>query len=242
MPLPPQRDPLVELRLTGCLVISLLIFTACILPFMLVDLMSTALQNLHLSSSTAMLVLIGIVFGSVINLPIAHYPLDHEVEAPIFEPIAGWEMLPQYHRMRQEMIVAVNVGGCVIPVLLGIRMMRFIADGGSDAIKVAVVGMIVNTLICYRMAQPVPNLGIRLPFFLPALVALTLTWFGLPDAAMRPYHAPVAFVIGITGPLVGADLLHWKDFKKIAAGTVSIGGAGTWDGIVLSGLLAALFA
>jgi len=242
MPFPPQRDPLVELRLTGCLVISLLIFTACIVPFMLVDLMSTALQNLHLSSSAAMLVLIGIVFGSVINLPIVRYPLDHEVEVPVFEPIAGWGVLPQYRRMRQESVVAVNVGGCVIPVLLAIRMMRFIADGGSDAITVTVVGMVVNSLICYRMAQPVPNLGIRLPFFLPALVALTLTWFGLPAEELRSYRAPVAFVIGITGPLVGADLLHWKDFKKIAGGMVSIGGAGTWDGIVLSGLLAALFA
>ncbi len=81
-----------------------------------------------------------------------------------------------------------------------------------------------------------------MPAFLPAMIALSVTWIGLGADEFARYRAPVAFVIGITGPLIGADLLHWKDFKSVAAGTVSIGGAGTWDGIVLSGLLAALLA
>jgi uncharacterized membrane protein len=53
---------------------------------------------------------------------------------------------------------------------------------------------------------------------------------------------PVAFVVGVTGPLVGADLLHLRDIHLTETGVVSIGGAGTFDGIVLSGVVAAYLA
>jgi len=44
------------------------------------------------------------------------------------------------------------------------------------------------------------------------------------------------------GPLIGADLLHLDDIEAIGAGVASIGGAGTFDGIVLSGLAATVLA
>jgi len=52
----------------------------------------------------------------------------------------------------------------------------------------------------------------------------------------------VAFVAGVLGPLIGADLLRLNEVVKIAPAVVSIGGAGTFDGIVLSGLISALLA
>jgi len=52
------------------------------------------------------------------------------------------------------------------------------------------------------------------------------------------FATPVAFVAGVTGPLVGADLLHLRDIERMATGMVSIGGAGTFDGILLTGILA----
>jgi len=54
--------------------------------------------------------------------------------------------------------------------------------------------------------------------------------------------APVAFVIGVIGPLAGADLMHLKDIDAGEIGVVSIVGAGTFDGIVLSGIVAAYLA
>ena len=38
---------------------------------------------------------------------------------------------------------------------------------------------------------------------------------------------------------VGADLLHLKEIEQSTVGMASIGGAGTFDGIVLSGIVAA---
>ncbi|MDH4154237.1 MAG: DUF1614 domain-containing protein, partial [Nitrospira sp.] len=48
--------------------------------------------------------------------------------------------------------------------------------------------------------------------------------------------------VGVLGPLIGADLLHLRDIEKIATGIASIGGAGRFDGIVLSGIVAAYLA
>jgi uncharacterized membrane protein len=76
-----------------------------------------------------------------------------------------------------------------------------------------------------------------MPGLVPALIAAVLALLLAPDQA-----APVAFVAGVAGPLIGADLLHLKDIEKSAVGIASIGGAGTFDGIVLSGIVAAYLA
>ncbi len=229
------------MRLTGCLGLTLFFFVSCLLPLLFFDFAMGALENLHLTRTQALLVLFGLLFGSVINLPVARYPLDEEVIVPVFETF-GWEVSPRFRRLRREMIVAVNVGGCVVPVLLAIRLLRIVVDvPGSRAIIVLCIATTANVAVCYRMARPIPKLGIALPFpFLPALVAISAAWIGLGSSEFDTVRAPVAFIAGIAGPLVGADLLHWKDFKSIGAGMVSIGGAGTLDGIVLTGLLAAV--
>ena len=76
-----------------------------------------------------------------------------------------------------------------------------------------------------------------MPAFVSPIAAVTLALVLAPEAA-----PPVAFVIGVVGPLVGADLLHLRDVEATEIGVVSIGGAGTFDGIILSGILAAYLA
>ena len=56
---------------------------------------------------------------------------------------------------------------------------------------------------------------------------------------MAPANAtPIAFVAGVAGPLIGADLLHLREIEQIDSGMISIGGAGTFDGILPTGILA----
>jgi uncharacterized membrane protein len=52
----------------------------------------------------------------------------------------------------------------------------------------------------------------------------------------------VAFIAGLFGPLIGAELMHLREIKETAGGVASIGGTGTFDGIVLSGIMAAYLA
>jgi uncharacterized membrane protein len=56
------------------------------------------------------------------------------------------------------------------------------------------------------------------------------------------FAPPVAFAAGALGPLIGADLLRLGQINRISTGVASIGGAGTFDGIVLSALVATLLA
>jgi len=249
--LPPLPPEVRMVRMTGCFVLALLLSTMCLLPFVFFDLAKTALENLHLSPPAALLVLVGILVGSIVNLPISRFPSDHEVSVPVFEPLGGIPVLPRYKTLRQETVVSVNVGGCVIPILLSVWLSRFIVDGGTIPISATVLGVVMNAFVCFRLAKLVPGMGIALPPLAAPLTALVAVWlgfpllqtiFGQPQADLREFYAPVAFVVGISGPLLGADLLHYQDFKKIGTGSLSIGGMGTWDGIVLSGLMAALLA
>jgi len=96
-----------------------------------------------------------------------------------------------------------------------------------------VVAVMLNAGVCYLVARPVRGVGILMPGLVPPLVAASSAWL------LAPEHAtPVAFVAGTLGSLVGADLLHLREVRLLDSGLISIGGAGTFDGILLSGIVA----
>ena len=207
------------------------------LPFVFGQLFTAALIKLKLDPSTALLVVIGIFLGSPINIPVKRMSREESVLA---DPLAvfglqGW--WPSLQRVRRETIIAVNVGGCLIPVALAIYEAAHLAGAGRQALLGLVVAVVINTGVCYWMAKPVEGVGIAMPGLFPAIVASISALLLVPDQA-----PPVAFVAGVLGPLIGADLLHLRDIEKIATGIASIGGAGTFDGIILSGIMAAYLA
>jgi uncharacterized membrane protein len=130
-----------------------------------------------------------------------------------------------------------NVGGCLIPVGLVLYEIIQLAAFNPPALVAAAAGCVVNSLVCYIIAWPVTGIGIVMPGVVSPIIAAGTALLLAPDAP-----APVAFAIGVIGPLVGADLMHLKDIEANEIGVVSIGGAGTFDGIVLSGIVAAYLA
>ena len=54
--------------------------------------------------------------------------------------------------------------------------------------------------------------------------------------------APLAYIAGGLGTLIGADLTNLDKVRGLGAPVASIGGAGTFDGIFLTGILAVLLA
>ncbi len=52
----------------------------------------------------------------------------------------------------------------------------------------------------------------------------------------------LGYISGSIGTLIGADLLNLDKLQGMGAPVVSIGGAGTFDGIFLTGILAVVFA
>jgi len=130
-------------------------------------------------------------------------------------------------RVRQETIIAVNVGGCLIPVALAAYESLHLMATGWQPLSGLLLAIFVNTMVCFWMAQPIEGIGIAMPGLFPPLIAAMSALLLVPDQA-----PPVAFTAGVLGPLIGADLLHLRDVSKISTGIASIGGAGTFDGIV----------
>jgi uncharacterized membrane protein len=99
-------------------------------------------------------------------------------------------------------------------------------------ITTAIVAAIVHWL-----AYPVPGFGIAVPIFVPpvatAIAAVLIA---------RDHAAVLAYVGGCLGTLIGADLLNLGVVQSLGAPVASIGGAGTFDGIFLTGILAVLLA
>jgi len=158
----------------------------------------------------------------------------------VVHPLAVYglaDFWPQLQRVRRETIIAVNVGGCLIPVGLVLYEIIQLAAFNPPALVAAAAGCVVNSLVCYIIARPVTGIGIVMPGVVSPIIAAGTALLLAPDAP-----APVAFAIGVIGPLVGADLMHLKDIEANEIGVVSIGGAGTFDGIVLSGIVAAYLA
>jgi uncharacterized membrane protein len=58
----------------------------------------------------------------------------------------------------------------------------------------------------------------------------------------RKHAAPLAYIAGSFGTLIGADLLNLNKLADLKAPILSIGGAGTFDGIFVTGIVAVLIA
>lgn len=228
----------------GCLAVALSLMLLCLMPFIFVQVMQTALLRLHLSAPVAVLAVVGIFVGSMINIPVHRFTREEPQPEIVMGFMYYGMMAPQFRRLRRETVVAVNAGGCVIPVLIALWQVFHVSKLGTGPLLGLAGVCAANIVVCYLAARPVPGIGIMMPAFLSPLVAVGVTWMLcalIPQVGVKNL-APIAFTAGVAGPLIGADLLHLKDLMRTPTGMMSIGGAGTFDGIVLSGVLAALLA
>jgi uncharacterized membrane protein len=191
-----------------------------------------AYLRLGVSSRVALLLLLASLFGSYFNIPLVEFS-DHQ------QLLSRQEI--NFFGMRHSVpvvvdwpgtIIAVNVGGALIPTLMSLYLLARNGLWGLGLLATAGV-----SLVCYHLAEPVAGLGITLPIFVPAIataiVALVLS---------RQYAAILAYVGGSLGTLIGADLLNLGRIQDLGASVASIGGAGTFDGIFVTGILAVLIA
>jgi uncharacterized membrane protein len=230
----------------GCLALLVLFGFLFLMPFFFAHLMVTALAKLGLSTSVALLTLISIFFGGAINIPIKRIKQQTELLSPPFQLYGLGRLMPRFQeawrppwrqRARPDTVIAVNLGGCLIPLGIVVYEIVRIVHRGPAAVLTVVAITALNVGVCYWLARPIPHLGIAMPTLVPPLAA------ALPSLLLLPEFAPpVAFVAGVLGPLIGADLLHLHEVTRLQTGVASIGGAGTFDGIVLSGMFAAVLA
>jgi uncharacterized membrane protein len=173
--------------------------------------------------------LIGSLLGSYLNIPVAELPAERVLssqEVPFF----GMRYIIPFVQEWPRTIVAVNVGGAIVPAIISIYLLVKNRLYVSGAIGTAVVATVV-----YMLAQPIEGVGIAVPTIVPPLVAALAALL-----LSRRSAPPLAYIAGSLGTLIGADLLNIGQFQGLGSPIVSIGGAGTFDGIFLTGVIAVL--
>ncbi len=174
-------------------------------------------------------VLVLTLIGSQVNVPLYRVTVDGPVSPRVR---AGARDVRTTFAPPRTTLVAINVGGALIPILVSIYL---VARTGM-VVRMALATVIVAGIV-HHLARIVPGAGIAVPMLAPPLaaaaVALILAFRRAP---------PVAYVAGSMGALIGADLMNLHRLAAIGAPVVSIGGAGTFDGVFLTGIIAGLLA
>ena len=188
-------------------------------------------RRVGLSAGAVLLVLFGSLLGSYLNIPVAELPGQEVMSGRVISYFGMHYVVPVVIGWPGT-VIAINVGGALIPVLMSLYLLVRNRLWGVGLLATACV-----TAVCHFLADPVPGVGIALPVLVPsftaAIVALLLS---------REHAAPLAYICGSLGTLFGADLLNLGKVQGLGAPIASIGGAGTFDGVFLIGIVAVLIA
>jgi uncharacterized membrane protein len=209
----------------------LVVLFIALVAFIEVGALRYAYQRLGINARVAFLLLLASLIGSTINIPIAHFPERQVIAGHVIQFYGLQYIVPAVVEWPGT-IIAVNVGGAIVPTLLSLYLLIRNRIWYSGFLAVAAMAALTHYL-----AYPVPGLGIALPVFVPPISAAVIA---LVVSPLDP--APLAYIGGSLGTLIGADLLNLGKIQSLDAPIASIGGAGTFDGIFLAGVLAVLFA
>jgi uncharacterized membrane protein len=196
-----------------------------------------AFDTIGLPPELALLALFASLIGSYINIPIAKISGGAPHTADLVNSFGVRYRVPVRYA-DGETTLAVNVGGAIVPVLISL----YVLAHHPGALLPALIGVAIVSMVVHRWARPVPGLGIATPMFVPPIVAALSAWL-ISGLLGSPGHIDaVAYVSGVLGTLIGADLLNLNKLGDLGAPVASIGGAGTFDGVFLTGIVAVLLA
>jgi uncharacterized membrane protein len=211
--------------------ISFLIFILFILflPFIFVlaylNVITLGFEKLGISPEATSFLLFLILIGSFFNIPLTKKKLVYKLESRFF----GLWQRPRIETQG----VAINVGGAIFPLLISFYFL-FLAFQTGISLKSIFIVTFLMIILCQFLAKIIPGLGVALPTLIPPIFSAIFSLIFVPEFA-----APAAFISGVLGTLIGADLLNLKKVQKMG-GFLSIGGAGVFDGIFLVGVISSL--
>ncbi len=209
----------------------LLVLLAGLIILIQLRILRYAYMKLGVGPGAALFLLFGSLLGSYFNIPIAVLPGKPVVAGQIVEFYGMHYVVPTVVSWPGT-VLAVNVGGAVIPTLMSTYLVIRYQLWLKAAIATAVIALVIHS-----MATPVPGIGIAVPVFAPVVITAIIAFI-----LSREYAAPLAYIGGSMGTLIGADLLNLDKIGDLGAPVASIGGAGTFDGVFLTGILAVLLA
>ncbi len=195
------------------------------------NILKYAYERMGIPPRYILAILLLTLLGSSINIPFVAFARAKAVSGHVVHLFGMSYVVPVIHAW-PGVILAVNVGGALIPIILSMYLTLKNRLFGTGLIAIAAVALVTHLL-----SRTVYGVGVTEPIFIPpliaALVALALSW---------RRAAPLAYVAGTIGTLIGADLLNLDKLSGMGAPVASIGGAGTFDSVFLVGIAAVLLA
>jgi len=199
-------------------------------------------RGLRIPPPIALLIFYLTLIGSYVNIPLTSI---ETVEPTVtFKQVRFFGItwiIPELGWGVRETIIAINFGGAIIPTALSLFLLlynipKYEPSPLATYVKVA-IALILISYFMKKTARIVPGLGIAVPAMLPPIVTaiISLILYQIPP---QSNPSVIAYISGTFGTLIGADLLNLRNVTKVRARIVSIGGAGTFDGIYLTGLIA----
>jgi len=203
-----------------------------VVVLLLVGVTEVAFRRIGFTRLEVVLILVGTFSGSSVNIPIHKVKSENRI-VKLEEVRFFWitYRIPHFATEEVSTTVAVNLGGALIPTAVSLYLMH----SHPQQLLEILLGVVVTAGVVHIVARKVPGLGITTPAFVPPITAALVAYLLSPSAPNV-----VAYVAGTLGTLIGADLTNLHDVAGFGASVVSIGGAGTFDGVFLSGILAAL--
>jgi uncharacterized membrane protein len=193
-----------------------------------INIIALVFNEIGIPTHSIFTALFATLIGSFINIPLKRIPQEMMVEDRTIRFFGFRHAVPAWKK--RETILAVNIGGAVIPVLISCYLLFKTGLWAGAGLATALM-----TFITFKLARPLRGVGIALPAFIPPVMAALLS------VLIASRDAPVvAYISGTLGTLIGADILNLKKIANLGAPVASIGGAGTFDGIFLNGILAVL--
>jgi uncharacterized membrane protein len=196
-----------------------------------------AFGALGLPPALALMALMASLIGSYVNIPIAQIDTGEPHLAEIISSFGVQYRVPIRYA-RGSTTLAVNVGGAIVPILISI----YVLSRQQAAILPSALGALTVALVVHRWARPVRGLGIAIPMFIPPIVAALAAWILAGLFGGYEHIDAIAYVGGVAGTLIGADVANLGKLSDLGAPVASIGGAGTFDGVFLTGIVAVLLA
>lgn len=209
----------------------LLVLVVAVVGLIEVGVLSYAYEKLGISRRHIMTILLLTFFGSYVNIPVVQLPPEKVESSQTVSFFGIPYVIPQVEQWPGT-VIALNLGGALIPTALSIYLLMKKKLYGRTLAAVAIV-----TISVHMLAYPVRGVGIAVPWLVPPIVAAAAAWL-----LARRSAPSVAYIAGSLGTLIGADLLNLDKVSGLGAPIASIGGAGTFDGIFLTGILAVLLA
>ncbi len=192
-------------------------------------------RTLGLSPFVALAVYLAMLAGGLINIPVYEFKSPGGTQPPMVPYLGARHHIPQW--ISHRTVVSLNVGGCIIPVALSAYFVL-----GLPPMELLATTIIVALGVFY-FARPVRSVGVMVPVLIPPLLAvgasLLSLYIGGPGFSGL---ARLSFASGVFGTIIGADILHLGSIRKAGPDFVSIGGAGIFDGIVLTGVIGTIIA